>query len=182
MKPLHFALVDHGRVLATRTAGREAAARILELLGERRPLVLNFKGVEAVTPPFLDEVLGAVQTAVGENDETCVVVFFEPNPDVRETLEFVLLRRKVPMVELHRTKVDLVAGISQLAKTLEAAQRLGEFTAPELAEELSLKLTTTNQRLKTLTQARAIARHRDRDAAHGKRYRYASPSPAALVG
>lgn len=183
VKPVHFALADHGRVLATRNAGRKVAARLSELIEEQPSIVLNFTGVEAVTPPFLDELLRVMRGALSTQRDGRVIVVTQLDDDVRETLQLILDRHKVSLAEIRDGRVELLTSVPHLAETLEAAQDLGTeyFTAPQLAESLALKLPNANQRLGQLVQAGAIARERDPDAERGKRYRYSTPQADALI-
>jgi DNA-binding MarR family transcriptional regulator len=182
VKPLHFALSDHGSVLVTRNAGRQVAAHLGELFHGDTSLVLDFAGVEAVTPPFLDELLRLLRAEMAAEREGRVVVLTNLVEDVRETIELVLARHKLSLAELREARVHLLTSVPYLAETLEAAQALGTpyFTAPQLATRLALKLPNANQRLGQLVQAGAIARERDPDAERGKRYRYRA-APQALL-
>jgi hypothetical protein len=180
VKPVHFALADSGgAVLATRHAGRLVAAHLSELIQDQPSIVLNFKDVDAVTPPFLDEILRVVRGALSTERDQRVVVVTQLDPDVRETLQLVLDSYKVSLAELHDDgRVQLLTSVPHLAETLDAAQDLGTdyFTAPQLAERLALKLPNTNQRLSQLVQAGAVAREPDPTAERGKRYRYTTPA------
>lgn len=184
LKPVHFALADHGRVLATRDAGREVAAHLAELIIDQPSIVLNFKDVDAVTPPFLDELLRVVRGALSTERDGRVVVVTQLDDDVRETLQLVLDRFKLSLAELRDDgRVELLTSVPHLAETLAAAQDLGTdyFTAPQLAERLALKLPNTNQRLGQLVQAGAIAREPDPTAERGRRYRYSTPAHDGLT-
>lgn len=180
VKPVHFALADSGgRILATRHAGREVAAHLSVLIQDQPSIVLNFKDVDAVTPPFLDEILRVVRGALSTERDRRVVVVTELDADVRETLQLVLDSYKLSLAELRDDgRVQLLTSIPHLAETLDAAQDLGTdyFTAPQLAERLALKLPNTNQRLNQLVQAGAISREPDPTAGRGKRYRYTTPA------
>lgn len=183
VKPVHFALADHGRVLATRNVGDKVAAHLSRLIKQQPSFVLNFKGVEAVTPPFLDELLRVVRGALSTEHEGRVIVVTQLDDDVRETLQLVLERYKLSLAELRDGRVELLTSTPHLADTLAAAQDLGTeyFTAPQLAERLALKLPNANQRLGQLVQAGAIAREPDPSAEHGRRYRYSTPRIDALI-
>jgi hypothetical protein len=183
VKPVHFALADHGRVLATRNAGRKVAAHLAELIEGQPSIVLNFHDVEAVTPPFLDELLRVVRAELAAKREGRVIVVTNLDDDVRETLQLLLDRHRLSLAELRGGRVELLTSVPYLAETLQAAQDLGTeyFTAPQLAERLALKLPNANQRLGQLVQAGAIARERDPDAERGKRYRYSAPQADTLI-
>ena len=155
------------------------AAHLSDLIQDQPSIVLNFKDVAAVTPPFLDELLRVVRGALSTERDRRVVVVTQLDPDVRETLQLVLDSYKLALAELRDDgRVQLLTSIPHLAETLDAAQNLGTayFTAPQLAERLALKLPNTNLRLQQLVRAGAIAREPDPNAGRGKRYRYAAPA------
>lgn len=183
VKPVHFALADHGSVLATRNAGRKLAAHLTELIDEQPTIVLNFADVEVITPPFLDELLRVVQAQLGTSHVGRVIVAAHLADDVRETLQLVLERYKLSLAEIRDGRVELLTSVPHLAETLQAAQDLGTeyFTAPQLAERLALKLPNANRRLGQLLEAGAIAREPDPDVERGKRYRYRTPRPDSLT-
>jgi DNA-binding MarR family transcriptional regulator len=67
-------------------------------------------------------------------------------------------------------------GTRQLQETFNAAARLETFTAPELADELNIKLPNLHARLNALLDAGALSREPDDTVERGKRFRYAAPS------
>ena len=53
-------MVKFGKLLNSRPAGREAGLRIVQIVngsGEKEDVVLDFSGVEILTPSFADELL-----------------------------------------------------------------------------------------------------------------------------
>jgi len=176
MKYLSFALSDYGKVLATRAEGLRAASDLRRLATEPRDVVVDFAHVEAVTPPFIDELLRGVE-ALLERHGSSVLVATNLNEDVRETLEMVLERRNHALAHFHEDELGLLGGAPHLAETLREARRLGEFTASQLAERLALKLPNANQRLVALHQAGAVGRERDLQAERGIRFRYWTADP-----
>jgi DNA-binding MarR family transcriptional regulator len=171
---LQYALADHGRILATRDIGRDAAARIADLAADKHNLMLSFKDVLAVAPPFLHEIFRVIYGGVGPDREGRTVAVTELDDDVRETLQLVLDHYKLAIAEIvDDGRLELLTSAPHLAETLAAAQDLGEyFTAPQLAERLDQKAPNINQRLTQLLQAGAIAREPDPTASRGRRFRY----------
>lgn len=170
---LSFCLRDHGRVLATREKGQRVARHLGELVREPAHLLLDLAEVEVVTPPFLDELLGELQRVLQRHrDHGGFAIAVNLNEDVRETFEMVLERRRHALAYWHEDQLGLLGGNPHLARTLREARQLGEFTAPELAERLALKLSNANQRLSALQAAGAVSRERDLDAERGIRFRY----------
>lgn len=167
-------LVDFGRVLATRDLGREVAARIAEFASDEPSLVLSFRDVEAVAPPFLNEIFEVIYGGLESARAPWTAAVSDLDDDVRETLRLVLDYYKLSIAELaEEGSLGLLTSVPQLEETLAAAQALGDsFTAPELAERLDQKLPNINQRLSQLVEARALAREPDRSATRGRRYRY----------
>jgi DNA-binding transcriptional ArsR family regulator len=169
---LHFYLHDHGPVLANRGRGREVAERLRVLSEERHDLILDFEGVEAVTPPFIQELLGAIQF-VGARQGGRLVLATNMNEDVAETFVLVLERRKQTLAYRRGDTVELLNELApHLAEILREAQRLRRFTVTELAEQLDVKPNTLHGRLRPLLESGAIARERDADAQRGIRHRY----------
>jgi hypothetical protein len=173
----HFHLADEARVLATRDQGRRVAATIRERTDEAVPVVVDFEGVEVVAPPFLDELLNELyRVAQRHREDGVVVVAVNIDDDNLETLRMVIGSARPGLAVKEDDGVYLATRTPHLAETLAKAQELRVFTAPKLAEAMDLKLPNVNQRLARLVEAGALARRRDLEAAHGKRYLYLAPS------
>lgn len=173
-------LAEQGPVLATRELGRQVGQDLQDKLADANSLVLNFAGVDVASPPFLDEVMRAAQVPLFGRDANRLLVAAGFNEDVRESLEWVLERHKLALAALDEGQIELLGGTRQLQETLREAQQLGDFTAPELAERLKVKLPNLHARLKSLTESGALARHEDETAERGRRHRYHAPSPEEL--
>ena len=167
-----FCLCDFGPVLATRRRGRQAAERFRELSDQHHDLILDFRDVEAVTPPFAEELLVAVHS-VADGKEGRLVVATNMNEDVAETLTLVLERRKQTLAYRHGDTVELLNELApHLTEILREAQRLRHFTVTELAERLKIEPNTLHGRLRRLLESGVVARERDADARRGIRHRY----------
>lgn len=177
-RPLRFPLQDHGHVLSTRRRGFEAAAHLRRLAQDRVDVVLDFAGVEVVTPPFLFEFLAGVRELLREKPEGGpLVIVMNLDDDVLETLELVLERRKLPLAILRANRVELLQAAPHLEDTLREALELPpRFTVPQLAEKLSLQPTSINERLNPLVESGVLSRERDPSARRGKRYVYRAPT------
>jgi beta-phosphoglucomutase-like phosphatase (HAD superfamily) len=168
-------------VLATRRAARGVVERLSEIWNEPAAVLLDFDGVEAVTSPFLDEVLKAIHAELAHG-ESSLVAAGGMNDDAYETLKMVLERNSRALTYREDDHYDLVTSVLHLAETYDVAKGFQrEFTTPELAAALQLSVTGTNQRLKQLNAAGAVGRVRDPDAEHGKRYLYFAMSAATTV-
>jgi hypothetical protein len=167
MKVTKVVLADEGDVLATRARGRTLGRAIVDNIGDTGHLILDFNGVDVAAPTFLDELLVALR-AVHLTDKGRLVVAVGLTPDVSESLEMVLERRKWMMAAMKDEEVALLGGQRQLSETLAAAARLeGPFTAPQLADELGIKLPALHQRLKALVEDGILAREVDTSEATG---------------
>lgn len=176
-----YDLAQHGRVLATRPKGREVGQRAADCLAKSRGLLLSFWGVEVASPSFLDEVLSALRGELAREDGGWLLVVGQ-NEDVAESLEMVLHRHKMALGALEGDQVRLLGGPKHLADTLAEAQKLGEFTAPDLAERLAIKLPALHQRLNALLEGGALVREDDPSATRGRRGRYTVPDPPSDAG
>ncbi len=174
-KPGLIKLAEIGPVLSTRASGRDAADRVQNSV-RNGGLVLSFVGVEIATPSFLDEVVMRVATLLHRN-ESLVVVITGLSDEVRESLALVVEKRQLRLAVLEDDQIKLLGGTRQLQETLEAAQRLGSFNAPDLADELKLKLPNLHQRLSALLEAGAVTREPDTSAKHGRRHTYKATKP-----
>ncbi len=172
-------LAEGGTVLSTREAGRLAADRVQDAL-DKGSLTLNFSGVEIATPSFLDEIVTRLAGLLRGNKDRFVVVV-TTSEDVSESLELVLEKHRMALAKIEDDKLELMGGSAQLKKTLDAAARLGHFSALELAAELELKLPNLHHRLKDLLEAGALAREPDGSAERGKRDRYEAPDARKLI-
>lgn len=184
MQPYLFRLKSEAgnELLLTRSGGVKAASRLRRLVVEPRPLVLDFSGIKAATPSYLDELCNAIDVLLRRHrDDGMLVVATSLNDDVTESFLYILERHRHSLAYFKGEEIDLLNAPPHLVETLRAAVELGgEFTVPELAEALSVKTNAVNQRLANLLEAGAVARERDAHAERGVRYRYRIPSKKIL--
>jgi hypothetical protein len=172
LKKLHMRLGEQGKVLATRRAGRDLGHRVQEIWEDGSALDLDFGGVLAVTPPFLDELFRAVRAEL-DRSEGSVVYASAMNEDVFETAKMVLERDKSALVYLDDGQARLITEDVNLTTTFERAAGMKmPFTAPQLAEGMELTLQNANQRLNALRRVGAVAREKDPDVDRGRRFLY----------
>jgi DNA-binding MarR family transcriptional regulator len=155
VKPTVFPLGDKGPVLATRSLGAEVAGELRRVFDESHVVIVDFRGGEVASSPFLDELAKAVRTGITDHPGS-IVVLANYNEDIQDTLELVLERRGMALTGLNDKKLQVLGGKKHLEETLAEAQRLGTFTATELAERLKLKVPNLHQRLTQLQAAGAI--------------------------
>jgi len=180
MKPFVIHLGKSGAVLSTRDAGRAVADSVEEALRSQPVVLLNFGRIEIVTPSFLDEILTRVAGVLRAPDAGLLVATAF-NDEVGETLRLVLGHRKMMLASLGDEHAELLGGTRQLQETLEAAQQLKDFTGPDLAAKLKVKLPNLHQRLRALEEAGAVRKRPDESATRGKRYRWTAASEDLLI-
>jgi hypothetical protein len=83
---------EFGTLLATRDQGEPVRTQLLALL-ERGPVEVDFDGVEAYTPSFMDEVLGKSLEIVGLERFRRDVRLFCSSASVRKLVNLVLSNR-----------------------------------------------------------------------------------------
>lgn len=176
LKPIPYALSRHGGVLATRELGRTVGRELQDALADAPGLVLSFSGVEVASPPFLDELLSSVHAVLYGGEANKLLVIDGLNEDVKESLLMVLERRKLALATLEDRQIKLLGGSRQLRETLGEAQCMGEFSAPDLAERLEIKLPALHQRLQALLETGAVGRTRE---SAGERGRHVYRAPKA---
>jgi DNA-binding MarR family transcriptional regulator len=179
LKPRAYVLSDHGGVLATRELGRTVGRELQDALVDAPGLVLSFAGVEVASPPFLDELLASIHASLHGGEANKLLVLDGLNDDVKESLLIVLERRKLALANLEDDQIKLLGGSRQLKETLREAQHMGEFSAPELAERLEIKLPALHQRLQALLETGAVGRTRETTGERG-RHAYRAPKPRDL--
>jgi DNA-binding MarR family transcriptional regulator len=174
VKIQRYDLVSKGRVLATRPVGREVGAEAAAKLADSPGLLLSFYGVDVASPSFLREVLNALRGVLMSSEQHWLL-FTGMNEDVQESVELVLKHEKMVLGSLEENHIDLLGGSEHLSETLREAQKLGKFTAPELAKRLKVKLPALHQRLNQLAEAGLLMREDDPTATRGKRGKYTAP-------
>ncbi|MGO9751978.1 MAG: hypothetical protein ACLP8S_16205 [Solirubrobacteraceae bacterium] len=177
LKLERYDLAQHGDVLATRSTGRDVGRAVAERLAESPGLIVSFNGVDVASPAFLFELIGAIRAALIVPPTRWLLVT-GMNDDVRESAELVLERLKMVLGQLENDQIELLGGARHLQDTIRAAQKLGAFTAPDLAAELELKLPALHQRLVQLVEAGVLSREDDPTATRGKRSKFTTPPDA----
>lgn len=183
LRPSIYSLRKHGAVLATRGLGAEIAAALRAGDVSSDGLILDFKGVRVASSPCLDEIACALRSMIADNPPRFVLLG-NMNEDLVDTMELVVERRDIVLTAVRDGKLQTVGGTRQLDETLAAAEELGTFTAPELAEQLELKLPNLHQRLNQLMSAGALTKADDPSAQRGRRLLFSAPEPEsrALAG
>jgi hypothetical protein len=171
---LYFYLRDDGAVLAARRRGRLTSERLRALATDHKDIVLDFDGVEALTPPFAQELFDAIHAIVGPGlDSGRLVVVVNANEDVLDTLKLVLENRSGTMAFREGEQVELLSDAApHLIELLQRAQKLRRFSAADLADSLGVAVNTVHGRLKPLLESGVVGRERDPEASRGVRHVY----------
>jgi hypothetical protein len=75
VKPDVVGLGQRGRVLGTRKLGQELADLIRKRAARgKRPIVIDFNGVEVASSPVLDEIARALRAAIADYPDRFVVL------------------------------------------------------------------------------------------------------------
>src|SRR5438046_1723700 len=128
VKHVNFVLCNISNILATRQQGAVARGLLRERMDEGPAnLALNFGGVEAVAPPFLDELLEEVYATLRRyREEGMLVVVVGTNADDRETIKMVLESEDWPgLAYVEDGDLELISSSPHLAETLRTARELG---------------------------------------------------------
>jgi hypothetical protein len=175
-----YRFIKTGKRLWGHEKGRRVRAEVeaeLETLSEGSVLVLDLKGVEVMDFSFAGEVFGKLYSRLGMEHPGRALILRGLSDYVRVNLQAALASLGLVALAVNGThQWELIGKAGDTdCETLEAVQRLREATAPELADALSIKLTTCNQRLKKLTDAGAILRTRFTASSGGEQYLYRWP-------
>ncbi|MDQ3379954.1 MAG: hypothetical protein M3546_06485 [Actinomycetota bacterium] len=170
-------------VLITRAEADRARGDIERGIAAQRGdyiVVLDFKGVRAISVPFADSCLGRLlgSRAAGYYDEYPMVVV-NATEEVRETIDAALRLRHLYVLALSEGRPDLLGGETILQQTMEKADELREFTVAELSKVLNVSPQAANNRLHALVRAGALARERRPPERGGKQFVYRLPETDA---
>lgn len=170
-------------IFATREEGRRLAEQLRQQAEEPGDVILDFDQVAVVTDPFAQELLAEVRELIERSRDVGRIVFaVNVEPDVRESLRFVLERRRQTLAHLRNSTLELLVSDPDLQKTLREAEQLESFTAPEIAARLGIKPDAATHRLTKLLLAGAVVRERDRRASRGIRHLYHALSGEQRAG
>lgn len=160
-------------------ASREQAATALRLLHDRlsgladgESVWLDFRSVEALTFPWVDECIGGLlDTWVEVAGETHLLNALLDGRDVRQSLDEALrtqhrvMRSGTP----GETAELLGADARRLLEVFDAAQTRGRFGIPELRDELGMTGEAINNQVKRLLRGGVVARV---PLGHGREFVY----------
>jgi hypothetical protein len=170
-----FPLRQYGNVLATRKIGADVAAELRASMEGAEIVIVDFCEIRVASAPFLDELAMGLRAMIADSQR--FVLLAHLNEDLVDTLELVLQRRDIVLTTIKPGgALQTVGGSRQLEETLAAAQELQTFTAPQLAEQLELKLPNLHQRLNQLRAAGALTKRDDPTAERGRRHLFQTPT------
>src|SRR4051794_40024541 len=111
MKNVNLILCNFSNILATRGQGVKARELLRDRMEEPATLILNFTGVDAVAPPFLDELLEELYATLRRHrDVGMLALVLGANEDDRETMKMVLEMEQWPgLAYVDGRSVDLLS-------------------------------------------------------------------------
>jgi len=194
MKPMHHGAPAHTFRVADKEhqflAFRDEAAQkrnVLERELATKPeiaeLVIDFRGVDAMTNSYADELIGKFYVTLAAGDAgVSTVELVGLSEETRDAITVCLERRKLAAVDADLGK--LLGQSAAIDETYSCVVRLGEFRAGDVAESMGISLTNANNRLKRLAEAGAVHRERVASPEHGGReFNYRVPrSITSTVG
>jgi hypothetical protein len=159
---------------------REDVEGRLAKLSPGDALVLDFSGVEGITVSFGDELVAKLILGRDSGDFADRGMVIEcAGEDVRETLEALLARRKLAAAVINASaEPEILGEQGWLRETLDAALRLGTFSASQLAAQLGITPQAVNNRLRVLVASGAVAKERAVPEGGGKEFSYRAVVPA----
>ena len=94
-----FDLASLARSFATRMKGKEASLLVGEIIVSKKPaiMVVDWNGVSAASPSFVDEFVGGVREAIGNEPRCTRMVFTGDNPDLIDMIDTILRRNEFPV-------------------------------------------------------------------------------------
>lgn len=167
--PVVFNVVQLGAFPATRSLAREGRSNLEEILADRRciDLTIDFTNVTAMTISFADEFLGKFLSTVDASGREMTIKVAGLNTENAEAVSICLERRETQVVVVTADGTLALAGAPVLTDTFNAALRLGEFKANDLAEALSITPQNSNNRLKRLAAVGALRKSRTTGSPRG---------------
>lgn len=177
---MQYEIERFGAFLATREKGskvREDLEKAIKRLSPGEVSEVSFKGVQAATISFADELIGRLMSARASQDLPEVAILLTHlNNELLEAIQVCLERRELVAAQAKGRDVSLLGKVDpHLEKTFQVAYELGEFTASDLADHLGITPQNANNRLKKLTDAGIIIRERRDPDGGGKEFIYRSP-------
>ncbi len=90
-----FCLSEIAYSFATRSKGREVSELVAEKIARKSPgtLIVDWEGVLAASPSFIDEFVGGISDAVDRH--YCAIAFTGENVELMGLVDVILKRRKV---------------------------------------------------------------------------------------
>ena len=94
-----FDLASLARSFATRMKGKEASLLVGEVIVSKKPaiMVVDWNGISAASPSFVDEFVGGVREAMGKGSCCTRMVFTGENSDLIDMVDTILRRNEFPV-------------------------------------------------------------------------------------
>ena len=99
-----FNLAEVSRSFATRTKGKEVAGLVGDIIARTKPttMVVDWHGVSAASPSFIDELVNGIQEAVRLESDCSRIVFTGDNQGITDLVDAISKRRQFPIQHLAR--------------------------------------------------------------------------------
>ena len=92
-------LAELSRSFATRTKGKEVAGLVGDIIAQTKPktMVVDWDGVRAASPSFIDEFVNGIQEAVHTESCCSCIVFAGDDSGIINLVDAILTRRAFPI-------------------------------------------------------------------------------------
>jgi hypothetical protein len=139
---------------------------------------VDLGNVEMLDVSFALAAFGSVYSTMSSLHSGKALVLKNPSADVKENLHAGFFRvGLMALVVQNSGKWELIGKTSETDKpTLAALHKRKKATTPELSQDLSLNITTANQRLRKLAESGIIVRTKMAATSGGEQFMYEWPA------
>lgn len=115
-----FNLAELSRSFATRMKGKEVAGLVRDVIAKNNPgtIVVDWSGVSAASPSFIDEFIGGIQEAVCMASFRSSVAFMGNDSGIMTLVDTILRRREFPVRYTARPDDPNLGSVSMPGKPL----------------------------------------------------------------
>ena len=115
-----FNLAELSRSFATRMKGKEVAGLVGSVIAKNNPgtIVVDWSGVSAASPSFIDEFINGIQEAVQTESFRSSVAFMGNDSGIMTLVDTILRRREFPVRYAARPDDLNLGSVSMLGEPL----------------------------------------------------------------
>jgi len=164
-KILFLKAESHTENLFTKEQGQQIYQRLrTELRALSRPglLVIDFSGIQHITPTCLNQILKIFHERNEEEfaEKYLLIRLQDANSDLKECLRLVAKEESLVLLCCDtKGKWELLGKLTHALRiTLEVVQKLGGATSEQVSEWLGLSLSAASNRLRQLYEMRLVVR------------------------